>query len=228
MCPIIQAGGEVVGFSGRLLPGDPETQKGAKYINSPESRIYKKSKLLFGMHQAREAIRNHGQALLVEGNFDVVRLHQHGFRHAVAALGTALTAEQAQTLRRIAGGVTLLYDGDKAGRAATLTSLKTLLSQDVTVRIGTLPLGQDPDSLIADEGPESLEKILARAQPAIEYFVHEIWLRSGTSSQGRAKALSEAAQVFKSISDSTQRDFAVGTLASAFRVDQTTIRRGFA
>ncbi len=227
MCPIAQTNGEIVGFSGRLLTEGAEAEKaGAKYINSPESAIYKKSKQLFGIYQARDALRSAEHAILVEGNFDVIRLHEHGFGQAIAPLGTALTEEQALRLRRLTGQVYLLYDGDRAGRAATLKGLQTLLSQDVSVRIASLPAGEDPDSLIGKDGPEALAQVLTRAQPAIEYFIHEVWVRADRSAEGRARTMSEAAQVLKSISDPTQRDFAVGTLATALEVDDGTLRRG--
>lgn len=227
MCPIMQTNGEVVGFSGRLLTTGPEAEKaGAKYINSPESAIYKKSKLLFGIYQAREQFRTTNNAVLVEGNFDVIRLHEHGFGQTVAPLGTALTDDQALQLRRLTEQVILLYDGDRAGRAATLKGLQTLLAQEASVRIASLPQGEDPDSLIGSQGPEALAQVLKRAQPAVEYFVHEVWVRADRSAQGRAKTLDEAAQVFKSIKDPTQRDFAVGTFATALGVDEATLRRG--
>lgn len=227
MCPIFQTNGDIVGFSGRLLTTGPEAEKaGAKYINSPESAIYKKSKLLYGILQARDAFRSEQHAILVEGNFDVVRLHQNGFQQVVAPLGTALTESQALQLKRLTGQVCLLYDGDRAGRAATLKGLQTLLSQEVSVKIASLPHGEDPDSLIGKEGPEALRKILARAQPAVEYFIHEVWVRADRSDEGRAKTLQESAQVLKYIKDPTQRDFAIGTFASALGVDEATLRRG--
>lgn len=227
MCPIMQTTGEVVGFSGRLLTTGPEAEKaGAKYINSPESPIYKKSKLLFGIFQAREAFRSAEHAILVEGNFDVIRLHEHGFVQTVAPLGTALTDDQALRLRRLTKQVVLLYDGDRAGRAATLKGLQTLLAQDVSVRIASLAQGDDPDSLVGRDGPDALRQVLKRAQPAVEYFIHEVWVQADRSDEGRAKTLHEAAQVLKSIKDQTQRDFAVGTLAKALEVAEGTLRRG--
>lgn len=227
MCPIAGTNGEVVGYSGRLLTtGTDAAKAGAKYINSPESAIYKKSKLLFGIYQARDAFRSQGHAILVEGNFDVVRLHEHGFQQTVAPLGTALTEDQALRLKRLTGQVYLLYDGDRAGRAATLKGLQTLLSQEVSVKIASLPAGEDPDSLIGRDGPEALRQVLARAQPAVEYFVHEVWVRADRSAEGRARTLQEAAQVFKNIKDPTQRDFVIGTFAAALGVDEPTLRRG--
>ncbi len=227
MCPIIQTTGDVVGFSGRsMATGEDAEKAGAKYINSPESLVYKKGKLLFGIHQARDAFRSKEHAILVEGNFDVIRLHEHGFRQTVAPLGTALTDDQALRLKRLTGQVYLVYDGDRAGRAATLKGLQTLLGQDVSVKIATLAQGDDPDSLIGREGPEAMEQVLARAQPAVEYFMHEVWVRADRSAEGRAKTLHEAAQVFKNIKDPTQRDFAIGTFATALGVDEATLRRG--
>jgi DNA primase len=227
MCPIAQTTGDIVGFSGRTMAtGEDADKAGAKYINSPESLIYKKSKLLFGIHQARDAFRTKEHAILVEGNFDVIRLHEHGFLQTVAPLGTALTDDQALRLKRLTGQVYLVYDGDRAGRAATLKGLQTLLGQDVSVKIATLAPGDDPDSLIGREGPEAMQQILDRAQPAIEYFMHEVWVRADRSAEGRARTLHEAAQVFKNIKDPTQRDFAVGSFATALGVDEATLRRG--
>ncbi len=227
MCPIAQTTGDIVGFSGRTMATGEDTDKaGAKYINSPESLIYKKSKLLFGIHQARDAFRAKDHAILVEGNFDVIRLHEHGFLQTVAPLGTALTDDQALRLKRLTWQVYLVYDGDRAGRAATLKGLQTLLGQDVSVKIATLAPGDDPDSLIGREGPGAMQQILTRAQPAIEYFMHEVWVRADRSAEGRARTLHEAAQVFKNIKDETQRDFAIGTFATALGVDEATLRRG--
>ena len=124
MCPVILPAGEIAGFSGRtLVENDPETPK---YLNSPESLIYKKSSLLFGLHAARPAFARKGRALLVEGNFDVVALHQAGFAETVAPLGTALTPEQVEILRRLAPQVVLCLDGDKAGRAAAMRAIPIL------------------------------------------------------------------------------------------------------
>lgn len=229
MCPIMQTSGEVVGFSGRLLPSDDPSnnaESGAKYINSPESLIYKKSKLLFALFQAREAFRTCGHGILVEGNFDVIRLHEHGFKQTVAPLGTALTPEQGLRLRRLTKQIILLYDGDRAGRAATLKGLQTLLAQELSVKIATLPPGEDPDSLIERKGPKALAEVLERAQPAVEYFIHEIWSGGDRSDEGRAQSLQEAAHVLRSIKDPTRRDLAVGTFASALGIDETTLRRG--
>ncbi len=228
VCPVINTTNSVVGFSARRIRdnADGGGEAGAKYINSPESAVYKKSKLLFGIHLAREAFRRTGRAVLVEGNFDVISLHQAGLDETVAPLGTALTDEQAGQLRRLAGKVVLLYDGDKAGRAATLRALQTLVAQDVEVRLALLPTGEDPDSLVRKEGGDGLRARLDAAQPAVEYFVTEVWGQAARSAEGHAWALAEAAQVIKTIANPTRRDLIIGRLATAIGANEATIRQG--
>ncbi len=236
MCPIILPGGEVAGFSGRQLP--PQLPSGAnqpspngdgkqtaKYINSPESPVYKKSKLLFGLQRARDAFREAGHAIVVEGNFDVITMHQAGFTTAVAPLGTALTPEQVAQLRRLVGEVVLLYDGDNAGRSAALKALETLVSADVKVRIVNLPTGQDPDSMLANGQRAELAECIRRAQPGIEYFVHEVWTRSAPTTDGRTEALETAARLVQKVANPTKRDLIAGELATAMGIDVALVQR---
>jgi DNA primase len=240
MCPVILPGGEIAGFSGRLLPGvtsapgrdgdggDGDGQKAAKYINSPESPVYKKSKLLFGLHRAREAFRRTNRALLVEGNFDVIHLHQAGFDHAVAPLGTALTDEQIGLLRRLAPEVVLLYDGDEAGRKASMKALDALIglmNADVGVRIVSLPPGQDPDGMLAGGRADELTTLIERAQDGVGYFIHEVWAQNTASAEGRSKALGEAARLLAHVTNPTKRDLIMGTLAAAMDLDLALVER---
>lgn len=222
MCPVADISGDCVGFSGRLLSDDA---RAAKYINSPENPIYKKSKLLFGLHLAREGFRDRGRAILVEGNFDVVSLHQVGFTETVAPLGTALTDEQAGRLARIVDRVVLLFDGDDAGRAATLKSLQTLLEAELDVRIASVPRGVDPDDLVRTQGKEALEAILDRAQPGVEYFIDARWSQPDQSAHYRAQMLAEAAQVLKSVPLRAKRDMFVEHLAKMLGTDLETVRQ---
>jgi DNA primase len=221
VCPVILPGGEVAGFSGRRLADGDDA--GAKYINSPESAAYKKSHLLFGIHLARDAFRLKKRALVVEGNFDVVVLHQFGFEETVAPLGTALTEPQVSLLRRQAENVVLVYDGDKAGRAATLKALKVLVAAGVTTRIAVLPMGEDPDSLVRAD-PDRFETIIERAQPGVEYFIYD-GLRGDASSANRARIVAEAAELIRAVPDTTRRDLLVGVLANAMGTDVRVTRR---
>ncbi len=222
VCPVIVPGGEIAGFSARRLTETDEA--GAKYINSPESPIYKKSQLLFGLPHAREGFRQRGRAVLVEGNFDVISLHQHGFTETVAPLGTALTDAQVDLLRRLADEVILLYDGDAAGRAAALRALQTLVAADVPTRIALLPAGEDPDTLVR-HSPDALAQLLERAQPGIEYFINEVWRQQARSADGRAQALAEAAPLVGKVANPTKRDLIIGTLAAAMGVEVGVVVR---
>ena len=159
MFAVIDSLGRVVAFSGRALtpPSDGELPPGsptyggeppAKYINSPESPIYKKGDQLFGLFQAKLALRNRGQAILVEGNFDVVSLHARGIDTAVAPLGTAFTNEQAKLLKRFSPKVVVLFDGDNAGRKATRAARAPCREGGLEARVARLPLGVDPDDLV--------------------------------------------------------------------------------
>ena len=143
VCPVIVPGGEVVGFSSRdrrrRRSRADDGSEPPKYINSPESAVYKKSKLLFGLAQAREAMQAQKRAVLVEGNFDVITLHQAGFAEVVAPLGTALTIEQVNVLKRLTERIVLLYDGDRAGYKATMHALQMCVEADVEVLVARAP-----------------------------------------------------------------------------------------
>jgi DNA primase len=243
VCPVIVPGGDVVGFSSRLVgapaPG-PDGSEPPKYINSPESAVYKKGKLLFGLAQARDAMNTRKRAVLVEGNFDVISLHQAGFTEAVAPLGTALTTEQVHVLKRLAERVVLLYDGDRAGYKATMHALQMCVEADLEVLVATRPGharsggagilsgGVDPDSLIASGGAELLREAVDRAQGGIEFFAFEVWGKARANADARARALEDAARLVAKIANPIKRDLIVGTLATAMDVDVGVVRAALA
>lgn len=164
MFPIPSAGGRVLGFGGRVLDaGQP------KYLNSPETRVFRKSSTLYGIHAAKTGIRTAGFAVLVEGYMDVIALHSHGFRNAVASLGTAFTPEQARSLRRYSDSVVLVYDGDEAGGMATLRACATAAEADLKARVARLSDGDDPDSYVRREGPEAMTSFLAGAAHYLDF-----------------------------------------------------------
>ncbi|NND07688.1 MAG: DNA primase [Saprospiraceae bacterium] len=155
MFPIHNANGKVVAFAGRQLT----TQKRSpKYINSKESDIYQKSKVLYAMNFAKQAIRKEGSCILVEGYTDVLALHQAGIEHVVAASGTALTADQIRLIKRYTNTVRLLYDGDPAGVKAALRGIDLILQQDLNVEIVMLPEGEDPDSYLRSQGTNTFKQ----------------------------------------------------------------------
>jgi DNA primase len=162
MFPIHSPSGRIVGFGGRTLGDDR-----AKYVNTAETAFFKKGELLFGLYQAKRAIREAGQAVLVEGYFDVLAMAAAGVETAVAGMGTALTPEQAQLLTRFGDEVVLAYDGDEAGQAAAQRSLPILLATGIGTRRAFFPAGHDPDSLRVAQGPEAVKAALAAAEDAV-------------------------------------------------------------
>jgi DNA primase len=189
MFAVVDAQGRVVAFSGRALrelPPEPRTEprpglvrlsdpaddhKPPKYINSPESPIYTKGQMLFGIHQARHAIRQAETAVLVEGNFDVVSLHARGIANVVAPLGTAFTVEQAKLLKRFAPDVVFLFDGDPAGRKAVRLSREAVRTAGIAARVADLPNGVDPDELSREKGKQGIEDLLANAKGMLEALI---------------------------------------------------------
>ena len=177
MFAVVDPQGKVIAFSGRALAEmpsqEPKENKGEtpKYINSPESPIYTKGNALFGLFQARHEIRAKDTAVVVEGNFDVVSLHARGMQNVVAPLGTAFTVDQAKLLKRFASSVTLLFDGDSAGRKATRLSREPLKQAGLTARVASLPQGMDPDDVARNRGIVELESILKRARGMLEHLI---------------------------------------------------------
>ncbi|MGQ9799850.1 MAG: DNA primase [Ignavibacterium sp.] len=164
--PIFSPNGRVIAFAGRKLRDD---DTGAKYINSPESIIYVKGRVLYGLSFTKDEIRKLDKAIIVEGYMDLISLYQAGIKNVVAVSGTALTDEQAQLLSRYTKNVVLLFDADTAGIAASMRSIEILLRKDFDVKIATLPSGEDPDSFVNKYGKEEFEETVKRAKNFLEY-----------------------------------------------------------
>jgi DNA primase len=181
MFAVLDAQGRVVAFSGRALQADQNVAHDEaldaardpppKYINSPESPIYVKGATLFGLWQGRHAIRQTGRAIVVEGNFDVVSLQARGVPNVVAPLGTAFTADQAKLLRRYAGNVTLLFDGDAAGRKAARTAEDACDKAGLEADVAMLPDGMDPDEYVRARGVPALHHVVGQARGLLEYLI---------------------------------------------------------
>jgi DNA primase len=242
VCPVVVPGGEIAGFSARLVgdaPVGPDGSTAAKYINSPESPVYKKSRLLFGLHQAREAFRGKGRAVLVEGNFDVISMHQAGFSETVAPLGTSLTPEQVEQLRRLTDKVVVFYDGDRAGYRATLAALELTHAEGLPAYIarspgraggggaGMLRDGEDPDTVVHAGGADRLGEMLDRALPAMQFLAWEVWIAAKTP-EARARAIDDAAKLLVRVANPTERDLITDTLATAMQLDRGVVQRALA
>ncbi len=176
MFSVMDTQGRVVAFSGRALAELPNTKQQdppPKYVNSPESPIYTKGHLLFGLFQARHSIRHDDNCVLVEGNFDVVSLHARGLTNVVAPLGTAFTDEQAKLLRRYTNRVVVCFDGDSAGRKATRAARTPCRVAGLTARVALMPQGSDPDALARDKGIDAVKDAVAQAHEIVRYMMDD-------------------------------------------------------
>lgn len=182
MVPLIAPGGTVVGFGARAL-GDEQP----KYLNSPETPLYHKGSFLFALETARRHADDAGEIVVVEGYFDAISLHQVGLTHAVATSGTALTADQARLLRRMAPRVALTYDGDDAGREAMMRSLAVLLAEGLEVVVVDLPQGEDPDTLVRRGAAEAWRAVRAAAYDPVEFIQRHVLRAAGGAAAGDAR-----------------------------------------
>ena len=219
--PILDIAGNTAGFGGRLLgPGEP------KYLNSSESPVFSKAKLLYGMHMARHVIRRDDRAMVVEGYFDVVRLVSAGFDWVVAPLGTALTEQQAALLRRFTKNVYLLYDSDQAGLKATFRAGDELLRHGAAVQVVTLPEGEDPDSFVDKNGAAGLS---AQLSLAIDVFERKVQLleRAGWFGdlRGKRRALDRLLPTVRATTDPITRDMYIARASEVAGVSREVLER---
>ena len=217
--PIHDLRGRPVGFGGRMLgPGEP------KYLNSPETPIFSKGRMLYNLHSAKNAIRKEEHALVVEGYFDVLRLSLAGIEHVVAPLGTALTSEQAVLLRRYTPTVTLLYDSDAAGQRATFRAGDELLRHGARVRVATMPTGQDPDTLVRTGGAEALGRIVDEAIDVMERKI-QLLERGGwfTTVEQRREALDKLLPTVRAASDPITRQLYLSLVAERTGVSRDVL-----
>ena len=217
--PIHDLRGRVVAFGGRILgPGEP------KYLNSPETPIFHKGRSLYNLHFARNAIRREESALVVEGYFDVLRLVQAGVEHVVAPLGTALTGDQAELLKRYTRTVTLLYDSDAAGLRATFRAGDEMLRHDLRVRVATLPPGEDPDTLVQKGGAEALRPVLHDAVDILERKI-QILERKGwfEGVEHRREALDRLLPTIRAASNAIMRELYLGRAAERTGVSKEVL-----
>jgi DNA primase len=222
MFPIFDMSERMIAFGGRILPSDDE-REGAKYINSPDTPVYTKGDELYGLAQAKKALRSAGYAILVEGNVDVIMLHQAGLENTVAPMGTALTEKQVRLLKRFVPEVVLLFDGDDAGLNAARKSLPLLIEADLHGRVVLLPTGEDPDSYVVEHGGPALRTLVEKAPPLVEFLIDDAVSRHGRSDRGRAQTLAELAPVVHGIRDFRERDLVVARIGSVLGLPEARV-----
>ena len=217
--PIHELRGRVVGFGGRLLgPGEP------KYLNSPESAVFHKGRVLYNLHQAKGAVRQEQAVILVEGYFDVLRLVLAGVDHVVAPLGTGLTPDQAALLRRFAPAAILLYDSDEAGLKATFRAGDELLRHGARVKVATLPPGEDPDSLVRAGGAAALAPLLRDAVDVLERKIQLLEQRGWFEKvERRREALDKLLPTIRAAADPVMRELYTSRAAERVGVPREVV-----
>ena len=222
MIPIRDDRGRIIAFGGRLLEGD-----GPKYINSPETPIYEKSKVLYALDAARRDIQRKERMFVVEGYFDVLAMHQFGFGETVATCGTALTPDHLSRIRRLTRDVVLLMDSDEAGLRAAERSLPLFLDAGIKPWRLELPGAKDPDELLREEGPEALEAAMAHREPLVEWVIRRRIRARGRDGVGRQQALEDVLPLLERMPEVVRSD-QIRIIADILGIDERVLRQRLA
>lgn len=218
--PIFDVHGKVIGFGGRLLG-----QGDAKYINSADSILYHKGSTLYGLDKALAAIRQKNFAVLVEGNFDLLRLRQAGIENVVAPLGTALTQAHVRLLSRYTKDVVIIFDGDAAGVNAAHRALPIFIEQGLVPRAVGLPDGEDPDSYVVKFGAQSLIEKIESAPTLFEFFIQRVSLNVGKTTSGMIKAFNQIAPIYNKLGDPIEKGVYRKKMAQSFSISEDVVRQ---
>ena len=220
MFPIIDVRGNVIGFGGRIIKNDPNA---AKYLNSPETAIFNKRKNLFGLNLAKKS--KAGSLILVEGNIDVVALHQYGFDNAVASLGTSLTEEQATLMTRYAEQIILIYDGDKAGQNATQRAIPILEKAGLQVKVLQIKDAKDPDEFLKKFGADKFKLLLEGSSNRVEYQLNAIRQKYDIREDDqKVKFLQESADLICTLGSAVQREVYGNRVAEAAKINADAMK----
>ena len=219
MFPILDVAGRIVGFGGRVI-----TEGLPKYLNSPETPLFHKGSTLYGLYEAKEAIRREERVIVVEGYLDALALCQFGIASVVATLGTALTPDHVRILARYTKNIIALFDGDLAGKKAAARSFEIFIEGGVLGKGAFLPSGEDPDSFVRTHGKDVLETILNRAEPLADYFVK--WLESqyGRSLQGRSQIAQEVSRILMKVRNPFEADLLARRASDALGIREELLR----
>jgi DNA primase len=217
--PIIDIHGHVIGFGGRSMDGSEP-----KYLNSPESPVFKKSESLYGLAIARRWVREADEVLIVEGYMDLLSLHQAGIRNAVATLGTALTSGHLRLIKRLTSNVVTVFDSDEAGIKATIRSMDLFLTEGVRVRVLSMPEGHDPDTFVREFGPERFKREIDTAKPIMEFFINEVSRRRDTKGvAGKLKVVEEVLPYIEKVPSGIERSHYLKVLSERLGVREDVL-----
>ncbi len=223
MFPIMNLSDEVTGFGGRLI--EDKGSNGPKYLNSPETMVFGKGRILYGLNLARKSIRSEDKAIIMEGYTDVIAVYQAGIKNVVASLGTALTDEQARLIRTQSENVVTVFDADSAGESATWRGLVILQNSGCLVQVADLPEDSDPDSYIREHGPDSFKLLLEEAEPLVEYRLSKLRKRFNLKTEkGRKGYLEEILSFITMVSDQVEQDYYLKKAAEELGVNESSLR----
>ncbi len=223
MFPIFNISGKVAGFGGRTL--EEGEKRGPKYLNSPETAVFDKSSILYGLHLARDEIRREKKALVMEGYTDVITAYQSGIKNAVASLGTALSTNQGRLLRYQSETVVTAYDSDSAGEAATWRGLSVLQSSGCLVQVVEMPPGTDPDGFIRSHGAAAFTKLVDEARPLMEYRLQQMKKHFDLGSdRGRINYLDELMPILLTAVNRVEQDYYLKRAAEELGVNEESLR----
>jgi DNA primase len=226
MFPIRDEAGRVIGFSGRAIVKD---EKSGKYVNSPETPLFHKSRVLFAIDKARRAMADSRTAIVVEGQIDAIRCHEAGIANVVASQGTALTADHARMIRRYADEVILVLDADAAGQKAALRSSEAFIAEELSVRVASLPDGEDPDSLVRDHGADALRSRIEAAVSALDFLIDVLATQENLKTEAGVMRTARAVQVLiAQAPGAVQRDRMVQHAAERLGLSPAALRRDMA
>jgi DNA primase len=220
MFPLFDQNGKVVAFSGRILHPD---EKSPKYVNSPETELYKKSELLFGYDKAKQGIRNLNFSLIVEGQFDVVMAHQAGYANTVAVSGTALTLHHVQLLERLSDRVVLALDADRAGIAAMKKAAELMLKRGIDVKVAEMPLGKDPADVIRED-PAKFKTIVGKSVHVIDFLLHVLTREEQDERSLKRRTRVEILPFLLLLPDRIDQEHFVGVVAAAIHSTTDAVR----
>ena len=216
--PIEDLSGRVVAFGGRAL-GDNMP----KYLNSPESPVYTKGRVLYGMYRTKDSIRNKDYVIIVEGYVDLLSLRDAGVNNVVATLGTALTREQVELIRRFTRNVAVIFDPDEAGRHAVERSLKLFLEENMHARVVVLPEGYDPDDYVKKFGPEALEDIIAHSPMMVDYYIEKMMGNSATL-EDNLDVSRDSISFISTISDRVEQNLFIKRVSEKLGIEQSLLK----
>jgi len=216
--PIFDVTSRVIGFGGRVMDDSLP-----KYMNSPETQLYDKSRSLYGLNKAKTKARQSGEMFIVEGYFDCISLSQHGFENVVATLGTSLTSGHVRMLKGYAENMILVYDSDAAGVKAAMRSIDVFMKESVNAKILVLPEGSDPDSFIQDSGKDAFRDLVSKAQSMMPFLINQSVMQNGLSIEGKLKVLDDMKDPLASLKDPVARSLYVKEISEKIGIDEPAV-----